>query len=416
MKYFKTDGIRMKGNELIFSLIPLKLGRLLGNHSKKVCIGYDTRISSSEIFDLLVTGLITRGCDVISLGVCPTSVVGSITKEENCDYGIMITASHNPYFDNGIKVFSSNGEKLTSLEERELDSLLDQNIVFNQVSKLGKVENKEELVSRYILYLRNLLKDNKDIKVLFDVSNGVQSEIIEKVVKDKINYKIINNTPNGKNVNLNVGSEHIDCLINSMDESFTYGVSFDGDADRVVIVNKNKEIITGEDLLLLFSKEYNYSSIVTTKMSNIGLIEELNRNNKKVFISNVGDKNVYRMMKDENVLLGGESSGHIIFLNSLYKNDGLFTFIKYLNLENKEINYNKYFTKTRNFLVENKDLNSNDLLKIENRINDILNEKGRVYIRLSGTENYLRVNIQLKNKNEELKVDNLLEEYLKDVL
>ena len=416
MKYFKTDGIRMKGNELIFSLIPLKLGRLLGNHSKKVCIGYDTRISSSEIFDLLVTGLITRGCDVISLGVCPTSVVGSITKEENCDYGIMITASHNPYFDNGIKVFSSNGEKLTSLEERELDSLLDQNIVFNQVSKLGKVENKEELVSRYILYLRNLLKDNKDIKVLFDVSNGVQSEIIEKVVKDKINYKIINNTPNGKNVNLNVGSEHIDCLINSMDESFTYGVSFDGDADRVVIVNKNKEIITGEDLLFLFSKEYNYSSIVTTKMSNIGLIEELNRNNKKVFISNVGDKNVYRMMKDEKVLLGGESSGHIIFLNSLYKNDGLFTFIKYLNLENKEINYNKYFTKTRNFLVENKDLNSNVLLKIENRINDILNEKGRVYIRLSGTENYLRVNIQLKNKNEELKVDNLLEEYLKDVL
>ena len=381
-----------------------------------MCIGYDTRFSSSEIFDLLVTGLITRGCDVISLGVCPTSVVGSITKEENCDYGIMITASHNPYFDNGIKVFSSNGEKLTSLEERELDSLLDQNIVCNQVSKLGKVENKEELVSRYILYLRNLLKDNKDIKVLFDVSNGVQSEIIEKVVKDKINYKIINNTPNGKNVNLNVGSEHIDCLINSMDESFTYGVSFDGDADRVVIVNQNKEIITGEDLLLLFSKEYNYSSIVTTKMSNICLIEELNINNKKVFISNVGDKNVYRMMKDENVLLGGESSGHIIFLNSLYKNDGLFTFIKYLNLENKEINYNKYFTKTRNFLVENKDLNSNVLLKIENRINDILNEKGRVYIRLSGTENYLRVNIQLKNKNEELKVDNLLEEYLKDVL
>jgi len=416
MKYFKTDGIRMKGNELIFSLIPLKLGRLLGNHSKKVCIGYDTRISSSEIFDLLVTGLITRGCDVISLGVCPTSVVGSITKEENCDYGIMITASHNPYFDNGIKVFSSNGEKLTSLEERELDSLLNQNIVFNQVSKLGKVENKEELVSRYILYLTNLLKDNKDIKVLFDVSNGVQSEIIEKVVKGKINYKIINNSPNGKNINLNVGSEHIDCLINNMDESFTYGVSFDGDADRVVIVNQNKEIITGEDLLFLFSKEYNYSSIVTTKMSNIGLIEELNRNNKKVFISNVGDKNVYRMMKDENVLIGGESSGHIIFLNSLYKNDGLFTFIKYLNLENKEVNYNKYFSKTRNFLVENKDLNNSNLLMIENQIKNELKEKGKVYIRKSGTEDYLRVNIQLKNKEKELEVDNLLEEYLKDVL
>jgi len=151
-------------------------------------------------------------------------------------------------------------------------------------------------------------------------------------------------------------------------------------------------------------------------MSNIGLIEELNRNNKKVFISNVGDKNVYRMMKDENVLIGGESSGHIIFLNSLYKNDGLFTFIKYLNLENKEVNYNKYFSKTRNFLVENKDLNNSNLLMIENQIKNELKEKGKVYIRKSGTEDYLRVNIQLKNKEKELEVDNLLEEYLKDVL
>ena len=416
MKYFKTDGIRMNGNELIFSLIPLKLGRVLGNVSKKVCIGYDTRISSNEIYDLLVTGLITRGCDVISIGVCPTSVVGSITKQENCDYGIMITASHNPYFDNGIKVFSSSGEKLTSLEEKEIDLLLNQNMVFNQVSKLGKVENKKELIERYITYLKNQLEENKNIKVLFDVSNGVLSDILEKVIKDKIEYKIINNLPNGKNINQNVGSEHIECLLNNMDDSFTYGVSFDGDGDRVVIVNKNKEIINGDDLLYLFSKEYNYSKIVTTKMTNKGLIEELNKNNKSVFLSNVGDKNVFSLMKKENILLGGESSGHIIFLNSLYKNDGLFTFIKFLNLDNKEINYKKYFSKTMNFSVENKELNNDKIKEYENLINERLRNEGEVYIRKSGTEDVLRINVQLKNKDRELEIDNLIKEYLEDVL
>ena len=416
MKYFKTDGIRMNGNELIFSLIPLKLGRVLGNVSKKVCIGYDTRISSNEIYDLLVTGLITRGCDVISIGVCPTSVVGSITKQENCDYGIMITASHNPYFDNGIKVFSSSGEKLTSLEEKEIDLLLNQNMVFNQVSKLGKVENKKELIERYITYLKNQLEENKNIKVLFDVSNGVLSDILEKVIKDKIEYKIINNLPNGKNINQNVGSEHIECLLNNMDDSFTYGVSFDGDGDRVVIVNKNKEIINGDDLLYLFSKEYNYSKIVTTKMTNKGLIEELNKNNKSVYLSNVGDKNVFSLMKKENILLGGESSGHIIFLNSLYKNDGLFTFIKFLNLDNKEINYKKYFSKTMNFSVENKELNNDKIKEYENLINERLRNEGEVYIRKSGTEDVLRINVQLKNKDRELEIDNLIKEYLEDVL
>ena len=416
MKYFKTDGIRMNGNELIFSLIPLKLGRVLGNVSKKVCIGYDTRISSNEIYDLLVTGLITRGCDVISIGVCPTSVEGSITKQENCDYGMMITASHNPYFDNGIKVFSSNGEKLTSLEEKEIDLLLNQNIVFNQVSKLGKVENKKELVERYITYLKNQLEENKNIKVLFDVSNGVLSDILEKVIKDKIEYKIINNLPNGKNINQNVGSEHIECLLNNMDDSFTYGVSFDGDGDRVVIVNKNKEIINGDDLLYLFSKEYNYSKIVTTKMTNKGLIEELKKNNKSVYLSNVGDKNVFSLMKKENILLGGESSGHIIFLNSLYKNDGLFTFIKFLNLDNKEINYKKYFSKTMNFSVENKELNNDKIKEYENLINERLRNEGEVYIRKSGTEDVLRINVQLKNKDRELEIDNLIKEYLEDVL
>ena len=128
MKYFKTDGIRMKAKDLIFSLIPLRLGRILSRYSKRICIGFDTRSSSSEIFDLLVSGIITQGVEVISLGVCPTSNLSLGIKVLNCDYGIMVTASHNQYYDNGIKVFSSTGEKLNKLEEREIEELLDKDI------------------------------------------------------------------------------------------------------------------------------------------------------------------------------------------------------------------------------------------------------------------------------------------------
>ena len=151
-------------------------------------------------------------------------------------------------------------------------------------------------------------------------------------------------------------------------------------------------------------------------MTNKGLIEELNKNNKSVYLSNVGDKNVFSLMKKENILLGGESSGHIIFLNSLYKNDGLFTFIKFLNLDNKEINYKKYFSKTMNFSVENKELNNDKIKEYENLINERLRNEGEVYIRKSGTEDVLRINVQLKNKDRELEIDNLIKEYLEDVL
>ena len=168
MKYFKSDGIRTNANELLFSLIPLKLGRILGNESKKICIGFDTRASSSEIYDLLVSGIITRGCDVISLGICPTSLVGYTIIKEGCDYGIMITASHNQYTDNGIKVFSSSGDKLSKLEEREIEILLDKDIIYQQVERLGKVEYYSSSKDDYIKYLRNLMDFSSEEKILFD--------------------------------------------------------------------------------------------------------------------------------------------------------------------------------------------------------------------------------------------------------
>lgn len=399
MKYFKTDGIRMNANELIFSLIPLKLGRILGNVSKKICVGFDTRISSSEIYDLLVMGIITRGCNVISLGVCPTSLVGYVVNKEKCDYGIMITASHNQYQDNGIKVFSSLGEKISTLEERELDNLLNQNIIYNQVSNLGKVTSYSIYKEEYVKYLRNLMDFPNKEKILFDTSNGVLSEYIDEIFKDKLDYEIIENKPNGKNVNLNCGSEHISNLLSKMDESFTYGVSFDGDGDRVVIVNKNKEIIDGDKLLGLFSREYFYKKIVTTRMMNLGMIDYLSSLNKEVVYAQVGDKNVLSKMKENDICLGGESSGHIIFLNSLVKNDGVFTLIKFLNLKSKEIEYKPYFYKTINIKL-NDDISTQKITNLENEVNELIKDKGRVFIRKSGTENLLRINIQLINQNE----------------
>ena len=321
MKYFKTDGIRMKAKDLIFSLIPLRLGRILSRYSKRICIGFDTRSSSSEIFDLLVSGIITQGVEVISLGVCPTSNLSLGIKVLNCDYGIMVTASHNQYYDNGIKVFSSTGEKLNKLEEREIEELLDKDIFISRVNKLGKVSYSSLTRDKYITYLRSLLLVNKNIKVLFDTSNGVLSSYIDKVFKDKINYNLINNTPNGSNINLNCGSEYISLLVDKIDEGYDYIVSFDGDADRVVIINKNKELITGHDLIYLFTKEYKYKEVVLTKMSNLGLIEELKKEQVKVTYSMVGDNNVYLKMKETNVFLGGEPSGHLLFKDELVLND-----------------------------------------------------------------------------------------------
>ena len=398
MKYFKTDGIRMNANELIFSLLPLKLGRILGEEGKKVCIGFDTRISSSEIYDLLVTGLVTRGCEVISLDVCPTSMVGYITKKEQCDYGIMITASHNPYYDNGIKIFNSSGEKLSELEEREIEEYLFKNIIYPKGYKLGKVISKKEYLESYCSYLQSVMDFSFKDKVLVDTSNGVLSEVFDKVFKDKLDYKIIEGSPNGKNINENCGSEHIDNLISKMDDTYSLGISFDGDGDRLVLVTKDKEILSGEDLLYLFTREYNYSSLVTTRMSNVGLEEELIKSNKKVIYSDVGDKKVFKKMKEENIYLGGESSGHIIFLNSLVTNDALFTLIKYLNLKNREVTYKKYFSKTINLEVNENTKLLSSLKEEENKLNEELNNKGKVYIRKSGTQNLLRINIQLKDE------------------
>lgn len=408
MKYFKTDGIRMKAKDLIFSLIPLRLGRILSRYSKRICIGFDTRSSSSEIFDLLVSGIITQGVEVISLGVCPTSNLSLGIKVLNCDYGIMVTASHNQYYDNGIKVFSSTGEKLNKLEEREIEELLDKDIFISRVNKLGEVSYSSLIKDKYISYLRELLKENKDIKVLFDTSNGVLSSYIDKVFKDKITYTLINNSPNGSNINLNCGSEYISLLVDKIDEGYDYIVSFDGDADRVVIINKNKELITGDDLIYLFTKEYKYKEVVLTKMSNLGLIEELKKEQVKVTYSMVGDNNVYLKMKETNAFLGGEPSGHLLFKDELVLNDGLLTFIKFLNIENKDVTYYKYLNKTINLRML--DVNEESISKIEENINSRV-EKGRVFIRKSGTEDVLRINVQTINNEKYLEVIYLLKEY-----
>ena len=339
----------------------------------------------------------------ISLNVCPTSMVGYITKKEGCDYGIMITASHNPYYDNGIKIFNCEGEKISELEEREIEELLKRNIVYQKKYKLGKVTSSEEYLQSYCNYLKSVMDFSYNKKVLVDVSNGVLSEIFSKVFDGKLDYTLIENSPNGKNINFNCGSEHIENLINQMDGTFSLGISFDGDGDRLVIVDQDKKIITGDDLLFLFSKELNYSKIVTTKMCNLGLIEELNRNNKEVIYSQIGDKKIYKKMKEENIYIGGEPSGHLSFLNSMLINDAMFTFIKYLNLHNKNVDYFHYVNKTIN-LPYNQLINMDEISLIENKINEEIKETGKVFIRKSGTEELLRINIQTKDENQYIEV------------
>ncbi|MDD6302514.1 MAG: hypothetical protein PUA56_04340 [Bacillales bacterium] len=398
MKYFKTDGIRDLGQELIFSLIPLKLGKIIGKRAKNVVIGMDTRITSNEIYDLVITGLITRGCDVTSLGIVSSSLVSYISKNEMFDYGIMITASHNPYIDNGIKVFSHNGEKLNEEEINTFEKELDEEINEEEIHHLGRVFDGKKYYYKYVDYLRNQIDISNEYRLLVDLDNGSLFQLFDLVFKGKVQYDVINNKPNGRNINANCGSENISSLLDRMTCDYDYGVTFDGDGDRIVIINNQKKIYKGDDLLYLFAKNKKLQKIVTTRMSNIGLKEQMEKENRRVYYSSIGDKNVLDVMKKENIMLGGESSGHIIFLDKNPTSDALLTLIEFLKLKNKDYHFNHYYEKTINISKQNKMYLYKSYLSFYEEINELLKNKGEIFIRESGTENVVRINIQAKTK------------------
>ena len=441
-KYFGTDGIRGKFGEPpltknFFKVLGVSISKaLLENDdlNKSILIGSDTRESSEEILNLLSTGFLATDCNIDYAGVVPTPAISLFTKERDYSIGIMISASHNLYYDNGIKIFNSQGNKISideeNLIEDYIETIKDTKINFDKNIKINNISKNIE--DDYIKFCLDKSKDVdlKNINISLDVANGSNYKIAEIVFsKLGMNVHTHNNKPNGKNINQNCGSTFIQELpkIVSEDKSL-FGLSMDGDGDRIVIVDDNGNILDGDDILYtivygkLLNKE-NINGVVGTKMTNLSLEKFLKSKNIKFIRTDVGDKYVLEEMIKNNFIIGGETSGHILMLDKISSGDSIIAalaFLKYSNiLKENGINHklNKYPQTLKNIKIDKK-LQENFLnVVINEAIKKYSNNNARLIIRKSGTENCIRVMVEAENiltvESLSTEVSNFISEKLK---
>ena len=423
-RYFGTDGIRGKYNS---SFLNEKFIRYLGYsiaeefrsaNNKNVLIGYDTRQSCKEIVNTLSEGLYSNGFKIFSLGIAPTPAVSKLTRDKDFSIGIMISASHNPYHDNGLKIFDENGIKLSS----NLEASIEKKIKFYSQQEIFQAESKIENSSNLLdEYKKNCIQKFKNTnlsknKIIIDTANGSNSFLAHEIYSQLFDeVKVISNIPDGTNINNQCGSTYLKNILNEMKKgSFDFGLSMDGDGDRVIIINSNYEIIDGDDILYVIAKgklinNEKIEKVIGTKMSNQSLENSLNNLDIDFFREDVGDKNVLNKMLKENSILGGEPSGHIISLDiGGPTGDAIVSSLAYLYyaniLSSKNLLpklKNKYFQVLENIPLDSHYIKDLDQLsvKIESLYKDKF-ENSRFLIRKSGTENLLRVMVESSNNKE----------------
>ncbi len=417
-KYFGTDGFRGEANVGLTVDQAFLIGNYLGwyfgrEHKCSIVIGKDTRRSSYMYENALYAGITAAGADAYILHVTTTPSVSYVARTEDFDCGIMISASHNPFQDNGIKLLNRNGEKMDAEIEAEIERYLDGEIPRLPLAtgeKIGRTIDHYAGRNRYIGYLISLAVNSyRGIKVGLDCANG-STWMIAKSVFDALgaDTHVINNTPDGLNVNLKCGSTHIEGLQKFVvGNGLDVGFAFDGDADRCVAVDENGEVVNGDKIMYICAasmKKFDRlgdSKVVTTVMSNFGLYKALDQLGIGYEKTAVGDKYVYENMVKNNHLIGGEQSGHIIFRKYANTGDGIITAIKVMQamLENKMplsklaepmIEYPQVL---KNVRVKNKDgaLNAATVKEAVAKAEAKLGDSGRVLLRKSGTEPVLRV-------------------------
>jgi len=425
-KYFGTDGIRGRYNLVLTNSLAFKVGQSLKSAlgTKRLVIGMDTRESSSELLYSLVSGAQSFGIDVMIAGIVSTPLISHYSKQKEIT-GVMITASHNPYTDNGIKVFNK-GNKLSQEEETLIENFVDDNKEF-EITTLGEVYSGEEVLDLYAELIENLDLDQMDFKVGFDSANGANYLISLGVIRELCSeYIQIGNTPDGKNINKDVGSTNLESIIKLVkDNKLDIGLSFDGDGDRLLVIDKDLTVIDG-DLLIYIIANYlkekgllNKDTVVLTSMSNLGIIKAFERKGIKVVLTDVGDKYVLDELNKNDYSIGGENSGHIIMRDYINTGDGLLVGIylmKILNETKKSIKeLTEDITMWPQKMVNIRTFNT-DILNDE-RVKDIINEvknevgnNGKVLIRASGTEPLIRVTLSCET---ELELDKYMDKILK---
>ena len=420
-KYFGTDGFRGEANVKLTVEHAFKVGRYLGwyygrEHKAKIVIGKDTRRSSYMFEYALAAGITASGADAYLLHVTTTPSVSYVVRTEGFDCGIMISASHNPFYDNGIKVINGQGHKLEAEVEEKIEAYIDGRTEERPLAtreNIGRTIDFAAGRNRYIGYLISLpTRSFKNIRVGLDCSNG-SSSAIAKSVFDALGAKtyVINNEPDGTNINTNCGSTHIEVLQKFVrEQGLDVGFAYDGDADRCIAVDENGELVDGDRILYVCGKymmehgALKDNTIVTTVMSNLGLYKACDQVGMRYEKTAVGDKYVYENMSKNGYQLGGEQSGHIIFSKHATTGDGILTSLKVMEvmLEKKaslgtlagEVKI--YPQLLQNLRVQDMDatLNHPDVQKAIKEVEERLGTEGRVLVRKSGTEPLLRVMVE----------------------
>lgn len=431
-KLFGTDGIRGRANLFPMTVeLALALGRAAGKifrtHSGKhrVVIGKDTRLSCYMYENALIAGLCSMGVDTLMLGPLPTPAVAFITRAYRADAGIVISASHNPYYDNGIKFFSADGFKLPDTWEREMEELIargpevfDDSLPKDQ--EIGKNARINDADGRYIEFVKATFPRKlslKSLKIALDCANGAGYKVAPLVFRELDAEVFISaNTPNGLNINDACGALHPELVQKSViDHRADVGIALDGDADRVIMVDENAQIVDGDTILAICAKDMlqqgmlKNKKVVATIMSNLGYVDAMQNMGIEVIKSQVGDRYVIQEMLKNDAILGGEPSGHVIFLDHNSTGDGLVSALQVLRimiesgskLSELAANFKRYPQTCVNVRVKSKPaLETINGLKVAvEEVEASLGTSGRVLVRYSGTENICRVMVEGPKRN-----------------
>ena len=435
-KYFGTDGIRGKVNQgnitgEKFFKFGLASGTYFKNQKKTkqiAVIAKDTRLSGYTLEPALVSGLVSGGMHVFTLGPLPTNGLAMLTKYMRANMGIMITASHNPYYDNGLKLFGPDGMKLSEKIEKKIEKLIDAKNTkqLTDPKLLGRVKRLENGNEKYIKILKSNFPKNfnlKGMKIVLDCANGASYKAAPKLLRD-LGAKIISMgiKPNGLNINKKCGSTYPSNLKFAVKKyKANVGISFDGDADRIIMCDENGKIIDGDQIIAMLARRWKSKKIlkggvIGTLMSNFGLEKFLKNEKIRFYRSKVGDRYVKEKMKKYNFNLGGEQSGHIILGKFATTGDGLLVALEVLFSLRKGIKASKLlsvFTPVPQVLenVTVKDKNVINLSKTKNSIKvatKLLGSKGRILVRKSGTEPKIRIMVESYDKHLIIKCINII--------
>lgn len=435
-KYFGTDGFRGEANVGLTVEHAFKVGRYLGwyygqEHKARIVIGKDTRRSSYMFEYALAAGLTASGADAYLLHVTTTPSVSYVTSTEDFDCGIMISASHNPFYDNGIKIINGKGYKMEAEVENKIEAYIDGEIPELPLATrddIGRTIDYAAGRNRYIGHLISVAtRSFKDMKIGLDCANG-SAFAIAKSVFDALGAKtyVINNNPDGTNINTACGSTHIEGLqAHVREKHLDVGFAFDGDADRCLAVDENGNLIDG-DLILYICGKYlmeqgrlNGNTIVTTIMSNLGLYKACDKIGMKYEKTAVGDKYVFENMMNNNYVLGGEQSGHIIFSKYAKTGDGILTSLMLMEvILEKKMTLGKLAEEVKIYpqllqnvrVADKKAARENpEVVKAIEHVAEVLGDDGRILVRESGTEPVIRVMV-------EASTDELCAKYVKEVV